>query len=54
MRSIAQTYRHEMLETALPEALFASLVELLTVTQHGELGEGGRERGRGRERENIL
>ena len=49
MRSIAETYRHEMLETALPEALFTSLVELMTVTQPGELGEEGlrhRERGR--------
>lgn len=34
MRSIAETYRHNVLETALPEALFASLVELLRVTQH--------------------
>ena len=41
MRSIAETYRHEVLETALPETLFASLVELMTVTQPGELG-GGR------------
>ena len=38
MRSIAETYRHEVLETALPEVLFASLVELMTVTQPGELG----------------
>ena len=36
MRSIADTYRHETLETALPEALFVSLVELMTVTQHGQ------------------
>ena len=44
MRSIAETYRPEVLETTFPETLFASLVGLLRVTQQGTLGtgEGGR------------
>ena len=40
MRSIAETYHHEVLEAALPETLFASLVELMRVTQYGEWGVG--------------
>ena len=46
LRSIADTYHPEVLETTFPETLFSSLVELLRVTQHGmggggETGEGG-------------
>ena len=42
MRSIAETYHHEVMEAALPETLFGSLVELMRVTQRGEFGEGVR------------
>ena len=35
MRSIADTYHHEVLETTLPEPLFAALVDLLRVTHRG-------------------
>ena len=41
MRSIAETYHHEVMEAALPETLFGSLVELMRVTQRGEFGEFG-------------
>ena len=38
MRSIADTYRPEVLETTLPETLFTSLVQMLRVTQPGMRG----------------